>query len=44
MIWNYYNPIIIRRLFLKPKVYKIVDRNLQNELEKLFKHYGYELE
>ena len=44
MIWNYTRPIIIYRRFLKPKVYEIIDRHLQNELESIFKHFGYELE
>lgn len=40
-MWNYTRPIIINRRFLKPKVYEIIDQKLQEEIEKIFKHYGY---
>lgn len=42
-MWDYTKPIINYRRFLKPKVYKIIDRKLQNELEKIYKDYESEM-
>ena len=36
MIWNNHQPIIVNRLFLKPKIYYIIDIKLQKELQKIY--------